>query len=104
MDTEGFDHTVFTRDLEDSDFRQRTGVFQLVWGRDYREENAQAFLELMGANILVTGHEPCAKGFNAPNPVQIIVDCCAPQSAYVMLPVGQQLSHEEIVGRIQSLG
>ncbi len=104
VDTEAFDHSIFTRDLEDSDFRQRTGIFQLVWGRDYRHENAAAFAELLGAKMLITGHEPCAQGFNAPNPIQVIIDCCAPESAYLVLPVDRELSQAEIVQRVEKLG
>jgi hypothetical protein len=104
VDTEGFDYSVFSRPLDDSDYRQRAGVFQLVWGRDYRHENVSAFAAGVGAAMIITGHEPCAKGFNTPNPIQVIIDCCAPQSSYVVLPTDRALSHEEIVQRIEKLG
>ena len=103
VDTQEFDKTIFTRELDDDDYQRRTGIFQLVWGRDYRQENARAFAELVGAKILINGHEPCPEGFNAPNDVQIILDCCTQQPTYVILPTDREYSHEEIVGRIEKL-
>ncbi len=101
VDTQGFDKTIFTRELDDDEYLQRTGIFQLVWGRDYRLENARAFAELVGAKVLINGHEPCLDGFNTPNDVQIILDCCSDGSTYVILPTDRELSHAEIVRRIK---
>ncbi len=103
-DAQNFDPTIFTRPLDDQDFLERTGVFQLVWGRDYRPENAQAFAELVEAQLLINGHEPCATGFNSPNELQIIVDCCSDRAAYVILPTSEQHGQQEVLQRIQALG
>ncbi len=103
VDTQKFDKSIFTRELEEGDYLDRTGIFQLVWGRDYREENARAFAELVEAEVLINGHEPCPEGFNAPNNVQIILDCCAQQASYVILPTDRQFSHGEILERIEKL-
>jgi hypothetical protein len=100
---QGFDRDIFHRPLHDDDFLQRGTVFQLVWGRDYRPENAKAFAELVGAKVLINGHEPCPAGFSAPNDTQIIIDCCADQAAYAILPTDQDLTHAEILQRIQKL-
>ena len=102
-DTRKFDKSIFTRELEDAEFLGRTGVFQLVWGRDYRRENAEAFTKLMDAKVLISGHEPCPEGFNAPNDFQIIIDCCADRASYVILPTDREFSHAEILERIKKL-
>ena len=52
------------------------------------------------ANILINGHEPCYEGFIAPNDYQIILDCCGQRAAYLILPVGVDLSHDEIMERV----
>ncbi len=104
VDTQKFDKSVFTRELEESDYLERTGVFQLVWGRDYRSENARAFAELLGAKVLINGHDPCPEGFAAPNDVQIIIDCCGEQACYVILPTDREFSHAEVLERIEKLG
>ncbi len=102
-DTCPFDKTIFSRQLEDSEFYDRSGVFQLVWGRDYRQENAEAFARLVDAKVLINGHEPCPEGFDAPNDVQLIIDCCSDRASYVILPTDHPLGHEEIVQRVEKL-
>ena len=101
VDAGRFDPSVFTRPLAAEDYGDCRDVFQLVWGRDYRGQNARAFAELVGAKILINGHEPCHEGFVAPNDFQIILDCSGQQAAYVVLPVGAELSHEEIMERVR---
>ncbi|MDZ7618860.1 MAG: metallophosphoesterase [Patescibacteria group bacterium] len=103
-DERPFETSLFTRELEDVDFVERTGIFDLVWGRDYREENAQAFANQVGARILINGHEPCPQGFNAPNSIQVIVDCCNAAASYLLLPTDRELTHAEILARVQRLG
>jgi len=101
--TEGFDKDIFHRQLVDDDFLGRGSLFRLVWGRDYRPENAQEFAELVDAKVLINGHEPCPNGFAAPNDTQIIIDCCGDRAAYVILPTDQELGHAEVLRRVQKL-
>jgi hypothetical protein len=102
-DLRSFDRSIFHRQIEPAEYYERSGVFQLVWGRDYRAENARAFAELTDAKVLINGHEPCAEGFSVPNPHQIILDCCGDRACYVVLPTDQELTQAEIVDRIQKL-
>ncbi|MCG2683685.1 MAG: metallophosphoesterase [Planctomycetales bacterium] len=103
-DRRGFDPAIFERELTADDCLEQSDAFRLLWGRDYRRENAKAFCELVGAKMLVTGHEPCQEGFVAPNQHQIILDCCGPAAAYVILPVGTELSHSEVMERVKMVG
>ncbi len=103
VDSQGFDPSVLLRDLQRGDGVDGSDVFRLVWGRDYRRQNAQAFAQLTGAKLLITGHEPCAKGFTTPNDLQIILDCCGDEGAYVILPIGTEPTQAEIVARIEML-
>lgn len=98
-----FDPSIFNRKLDLLEYYERTGVFDLVWGRDYSEENADAFAALVSAKVLITGHEPCPEGYATPNSMQIILDCCADKACYVVLPVGQELTQAQIVERIKRL-
>ena len=104
VDSGPFDNTIFTRQIDPAEYYERSAVFQLVWGRDYRQENADAFARLMTAKVLINGHEPCPEGFNTPNDTQIILDCCSDKACYVILPTDQEFTHPEIVERIQKLG
>lgn len=103
VDTKGFDTSIFDRELDPVDMKEGTDVFQMVWGRDYREENAKAFADLVGAKTLIHGHTPCEKGYNVPNSIQIILDCCSLPASYVIIPTGEELSHDEVVDRIEML-
>ena len=102
-DTKGFDKAIFGREMDPLEFYERGEVFRLVWGRDYRPENARAFAELVDARVLINGHEPCPDGFSVPNPHQIILDCCGDKAAYAILPLGLELTQAEIVERIHRL-
>lgn len=103
VDHRGFNAAVLTRDLMREDGDEDSEVFRMLWGRDYRRENAAAFCEKVGATVLITGHEPCLEGFLAPNNLQLILDCCGDRGAYVCLPVGENLSHADILQRVHSI-
>lgn len=103
MDTRSFDKSLFTQSLDPVEFYDRGDLFDMLWGRDYREENAQAFASLLGVKVLIHGHEPCPDGFLVPNKFQVILDCCGDKACYAILPVGPELTHADIVAKIQRL-
>lgn len=103
-DTRGFDASVFERDLQHSDIVEGGPAFRLTWGRDYRQENADAFTQLVDARVVVTGHEPCPNGFQTPNDKQIILDCCGEKATYALLPISTTpLDHASAVAQVRSL-
>lgn len=91
------------RPLKLHDFCEQGELFHLVWGRDFRRENAQAFARLVGAKVLVHGHEPCTEGYRVPNDVQLILDCCHDRACFVLLPVNGSLDHAGVVERVARL-
>jgi hypothetical protein len=103
-DSDRFDPTIFTRQPGPLEFFDRSSIFDLVWGRDYRPQNARAFAEKVGARVLINGHEPCSEGYSVPNDTQIILDCCGDQARYVMLPTRGEWTQAGIVERIEKLG
>jgi len=104
LDARPFDRTIFSRPLDPLEFYERGDVFQLVWGRDHRPENARAFAELMEAQVLIHGHEPCLEGFAIPNSHQVILDCCSDKACYVVLSTDREWTQADVVERIQQLG
>ncbi len=102
-DTSPFDMSIFHRPLEAGDFHGRTPIFDLVWGRDYREDNAEAFATQVKAEVLINGHEPCTTGFSTPNSRQVILDCCNDKACYVILPTDRTWTQAEVVQRIARL-
>jgi len=102
-DENPFDKTIFNRELDPDEFWDQSGVFQLVWGRDYREENAKAFAELVNAEVLINGHDPCPEGSAKPNDMQLIIDCCGDEARYVIIPTDGDLSHAAICDGVTKL-
>ena len=103
VDERGFDAEIFSRALAPEDLQPEGAAFCLVWGRDFRPENAEAFARQIGADVLIHGHEPSAEGFSIPNDRQIILDCTGSRAAYVILPTDEKLRHSDVVRRIQAL-
>ncbi len=98
-----FDVGIFSRPVTRPDMDPHGAVFELVWGRDYSEENARAFAGLVSASVLLTGHEPTDNGFSTPNPVQVVFDCCHTTACYAILPTNEPLDQEKVLARIQKL-
>jgi hypothetical protein len=103
VDQRGFDISVFDRPLTAADLAPQGAAFKLVWGRDFRERNAQAFAELLQARVLIHGHEPCSEGYRVPNSRQVILDCVGPHAHYVLLPVSEVLTQAQVVAAIKPL-
>ena len=103
VDMRGFDTSIFERELQPADLMEHGPAFQLVWGRDYRPENAEAFAKLMDARILIHGHDPCPTGCKVPNDTQIILDCCSRPAMYLLVPIDRSLTHADLVRRIERL-
>lgn len=99
-DENSFDMTIFDRPLTAADYRHGSAAFKLVWGRDFRRENAAAFAQLVGAKLLVHGHEPCSAGFSTPNDKQVILDGCCSAASYLMLPIDREVSQSDLVSCI----
>jgi hypothetical protein len=78
-------------------------VFRLVWGRDFRRENAETFAEMVKAKVLIHGHEPCVAGYQVPNDLQVIIDGSGPEARYLLLPLDRPLSHADVVKRVERL-
>ena len=101
-----FDITIFNRSLDPgTDFLRNGSVYRLVWGRDYRQRNADLFAEIVNAEILITGHEPCPEGVKFPNSRQVILDCCGLNACYMILPTDGQVTlknHRDFVRNLNT--
>jgi hypothetical protein len=102
-DSRPFNKSLLTHEIDPVEFYDQGDLFDLLWGRDYREENSKAFASQVGAKVLINGHEPCPDGFSVPNKTQIILDCCSDKACCVLLPIQEPLGQAEIVKRIQKL-
>jgi hypothetical protein len=103
VDRVGMDLTLFDREIVKDELVQESPLFNFVWGRDFRQENADAFAEKVGANVLIHGHEPCPEGYQIPNTRQIILDSSGENGSYVLLKVGEKVSQDDVAKRIKRL-
>jgi len=99
-----FDPRVLDQPLEAADLIEGGQVFRLLWGRDYAAETADRFAKMVGAKILIHGHEPCDQGFAIPNGRQIILDSSRYNACSLLLPIHEDVSHECLVKRICKCG
>lgn len=93
-------------DAEDTDedwARKRETMHVLVWGRDTRAATAAAFLELVDADLLITGHIPCDEGYAVPNSRQLILDAQGIPGAYCLFPLDRPVTQEELISGIELL-
>jgi Calcineurin-like phosphoesterase len=78
-------------------------IYALLWGRDTREQTVADFLTRMDADLLLTGHVPCERGFDVPNSRQLILDCVGSPACYCLFPADGPLTHDELVARVIAL-
>jgi hypothetical protein len=88
---------------EESDLQRGGCVYSLVWGRDTSESNVAAFLEMMDADWLVTGHIPCDNGFDVPNTRQIILDAKGTPAAYCVFSAKDAMDQQKLIQGISLL-
>ena len=100
----GMDRSFFLRPIQDDDYAKDGAAYNLVWGRDFSQAAADAFAKSVGAEVLIVGHEPCPRGINAPNTRHIVLDSTHDRGRYLLLPLDQQLSQEELLARSSRIG
>lgn len=97
-----FDPAKLSADAHDpADLQPGGVVHSILWGRDTARENAAAFLEKMGAELLVSGHIATNDGFNVPNDRQLILDCAESPAGFVLFPADRPLTHAELVACVR---
>lgn len=92
------------RPLSELDLSADGEVFRLLWGRDYRSSNAEAFARAVQADILIHGHDPCQEGFRVPNNRQIILDCSHHAACCLLVNLAERPTHAALVQRVQRMG
>ena len=70
-------------------------VYEMLWGRDVREQNCSAYLKKVDSDWLITGHVSCDAGYAFPSPRHLIVDCSDLKASYALLPAGRPLTETE---------
>lgn len=84
----------------DADYAPGGVVYGILWGRDTTAATADTFLRKVDADLVVTGHITTDKGFEVPNPRQIILDCAGSPAAYLVIPTDRPVELEDLVQRV----
>lgn len=85
------------------DVVQKTLVEELVWGRDYDPDVADAFAQAVGAEVLIVGHTPCDDGYEVANHRHVIIDSKDDYGAYMLLKLDRPYSQKGVVNQIRPL-
>jgi hypothetical protein len=88
-----FDLSIFQQlGLNKDQLDRDSSVYQLLWGRDVREETSTRFANLVDADFLVTGHIAQEAGYAFPSPHHLILDSMALPAAVALLPAQNPLT------------
>jgi hypothetical protein len=98
-----FDASALAKPIGMCDLSDGGPIFRMVWGRDFRASNAEAYAKVVNAKVLIHGHEPCPEGYRIPNNKQLIIDCCGDSAYVVILPTDHELTHAEVVKSLHRL-
>ncbi len=94
-----FDYGVFDRPLSGADYKRRSGAaYQLIWGRNIPPAAVAEFAQQVGAQILITGHQPQDSGYSVNGPQHLILASDHNQGVYLPLDLGQSYDMDGLVG------
>jgi hypothetical protein len=103
-DIDGFDPAIFDADAWPPEWTARRGpVYAITWGRDSDAETVDRFATLVGADLFVTGHQPCDHGFRRANDRQLIVDGTNPLPTCCLFPARGPVSIDGLVAGVTVL-
>jgi hypothetical protein len=101
---ESFDLTILEREeVPESEWLPGGSFYALLWGRDVSQANAEAFLQKVDADLLISGHIPCDNGYNTPNDRQLILDSVSEPAAYCLFPTDRPLTHQQLTACVALL-
>lgn len=79
------------------DYKIGGGVHSVVWGRDTSESTVNTYLELVGADLLISGHIPTEHGYELPNPQQVILDGKDDNAQVLLFPTKDPLTQAQLL-------
>ena len=83
--------------LVESDVELGGPLHAAVWGRDTAPATLKKYLQMVDADLLVSGHIPCEDGHAVPNPQQLILDCKDERGSAVLIPCAKPLTQAELL-------
>ena len=101
---DNFDFSVFNRPLTGKDYARKTGpVYQLIWGRHMSAETAGKFADKVGANVILTGHQPQEAGFLVNGPRHLIIASDHNQGTFLPIKLTEQYDMDALLHRLKRI-
>jgi Calcineurin-like phosphoesterase len=86
------------------DYRLAGCIHSVVWGRDTTESTAKAYLDLVEADLLISGHIPNDIGYDSPNLHQVILDSKDENAHVLMFPTTGSLTKDQLLKHLIKVG
>jgi hypothetical protein len=83
--------------FDETEYKLAGCIHAAVWGRDTDEATVKKYLELVDADLLVSGHIPCDAGYAVPNPYQVILDAKDENAHGLLIPAATPLTQVELL-------
>lgn len=90
-------------DPEPQDLVLGGSIHSIVWGRDTSQKNVDAFLGKVDADLIITGHIPCDRGYEVPNTRQIILDAKGYPACYCLFRTDRPYTQGDLIKCIGTL-
>jgi hypothetical protein len=87
----------------EKELRHGGAVYALLWGRDTSAATVESFLQRVDADLLITGHIPCDRGYATPNERQLILDSHGTPACCCLFPANHQLRHQDLLRGVKDL-
>lgn len=85
------------------DYKMGGCVHSVVWGRDTEETTVKTYLELVGADLLISGHIPTEQGYETPNSQQVILDGKDENAHVLLFPTKEPLTQQQLLKHLIKL-
>jgi len=99
----GFDVGLFESSRLSGHITRGSSLYELVWGRDFREEVADEFARIVGAELFLVSHTPCPGGYQVPNHRHVILQSHDDKGCYALLPLDRPVTQAELVASLRNL-
>lgn len=100
----GFDASILqARSVTEIRQKSPQSLHDILWGRDGDDGTARRFAALVHADLLVTGHMPCADGYRIPNSIQLILDSSRYPACYCLFSNQQPITIDSLRAGINQL-
>jgi hypothetical protein len=98
-----FDKDVLTRELRMDDIARGNSAYSLLWGRSQSQATADKMAELLGAGVIVTGHQPQDEGWKQIHRNMLIISSEHNHGVLLCVDLGRSYTAENLAETVVPL-